>query len=260
MMAEFNGNPVTVSELQTLALVNYGHFTSMRMENQTIRGLSLHLDRLQRDCRAVFDVELDRTQVLEYVRHAVGDETGTAVVRVTIFDPALEMGHPGSDAAPQVLVTMRPAGAMPPPPLAVRSFQFSRDTPEVKHIGLFSQLRLRRLAQRAGSDDALFTETDGRISEGGTWNVGFVAEDGSVIWPQAPVLPGITMQLLQNAYPHKTAPVTTAELPRLRAAFATNTSIGVRPISAIDGHPFATEDPVLDELQQHYVAIEGEHL
>ncbi|PNE42859.1 aminotransferase [Streptomyces noursei] len=259
-MAEINGNPVTVSELQTLALVNFGHFTSMRMENQAIRGLSLHLDRLQRDCRAVFDTDLDRDEVLDYVRHAVGDEQGVATVRVTVFDPELDMGHPGSDATPHILVTMRLAGAMPPPPLAVRTFEFSRDTPEVKHVGLFSQLRLRRLAQRGGSDDVLFLETDGRISEGGTWNTGFVAEDGTVIWPQAAVLPGVTMQLLQNAYPHKVAPVTLADLPRMRAAFATNASIGVRAISVVNDRLFAVDGPVLSELQQCYVAIEGEHL
>lgn len=32
-----------------------GHFTSMRVEHQRVRGPSLHLDRLVRDCRRVFD-------------------------------------------------------------------------------------------------------------------------------------------------------------------------------------------------------------
>ncbi|AWN32636.1 aminotransferase (plasmid) [Streptomyces sp. NEAU-S7GS2] len=261
-MAEINGNPVTMSDLQSLALVNFGHFTSMRMdENQRVRGLDLHLERLRRDCRAVFDAELDRDRILHCVRHAVGDTAGPAVIRVTVFDPQLEMGHPGSDADPHLLVTMRPAGAMPPPPLAVRSFDFSRDAAEVKHVGLFSQLRLRRLAQRSGADDALFVESDGRISEGGTWNVGFVGADGTVIWPEAPVLPGVTMRLLQEAHPQTTtAPVTLADLPQMRAAFATNTSIGVRPISLIDDHAFNPDDSVLSELQKRYLAIEGEQL
>ncbi|WP_433860315.1 aminotransferase class IV family protein [Streptomyces kronopolitis] len=263
MMAEINGVAVTPSDLQTLALVNYGHFTSMRMdENQRVRGLSLHLERLRRDCRALFDTELDPERTIEYVRHAVGATAGPAVIRITCFDPHLEMGHPGSDANPQLLVTMRPAGAMPPPPLrSVRSFEFSRDTPEVKHIGLFSQLRLRRIAQRSGADDALFVERDGRISEGGTWNIGFVRADGTVVWPEAPVLPGVTMRLLQEAHPRTdTAPVTRADLPQMRAAFATNTSIGVRPIETIDDHTFDTDDAVLTELHERYVAIEGEKL
>ena len=44
-MAELNGKPATLDDLQSLALTNYGHFTSMRLENGTVRGLSLHLDR-----------------------------------------------------------------------------------------------------------------------------------------------------------------------------------------------------------------------
>ena len=50
-MAELNGAPITPEELQTLALINYGHFTSMRIEGGRVRGLSHHLERLARDCR-----------------------------------------------------------------------------------------------------------------------------------------------------------------------------------------------------------------
>lgn len=58
-MAELNGVPVTPDELKALALVNYGHFTSMRMDDQRIRGFSHHLERLVRDCRVLFGHELD---------------------------------------------------------------------------------------------------------------------------------------------------------------------------------------------------------
>ncbi|MDF2260917.1 aminotransferase class IV family protein [Streptantibioticus ferralitis] len=258
-MATLNGAPVELEDLKALALVNYGHFTSMRIDDGHVRGLSLHMDRLVRDCRAVFDVGLDPDRVLRFARQAVGGKTGSFVVRVTIFDPALEMGHPGSDAEPQILVTTRPAGAMPPPPMRVRSFPFARDSAAIKHTGLFSQLRLRRQAQREGFDDALFADTHGVISEGGTWNVAFY--DGTdVIWPTADVLPGVTMHLLQQAHESVTAPVTLDMLPRMQAAFATNTSIGVRPISAIDGQALNAGHYILTELQQQYLQIPGEEL
>ncbi|RXS83790.1 aminotransferase [Streptomyces sp. TM32] len=261
-MAELNGASVSLEDLQTLALTNYGHFTSMRMDDGAIRGLTLHMERLVRDCRLVFNADLDPERVLGYVRKAVGQRTGSFNIRVTIFDPGLEMGHPGADADPHILVTTRPAGAMPPPSLKAKTFTFSRDTAAVKHIGLFPQLRLRREAQRAGFDDAVFVEADGRISEGGTWNMGFIDESGVVVWPDAPVLPGVTMQLLQAAYDEKmtTAPVTLADVPRMRAAFATNTSIGVRTISALDDVQFAAEDPVLSALRDVYADIPGERL
>ena len=45
-MATLNGKPVTSDALLTLALTNYAHFTSMRVDDQRVRGLALHMDRL----------------------------------------------------------------------------------------------------------------------------------------------------------------------------------------------------------------------
>ncbi|MEK8144253.1 aminotransferase class IV [Streptomyces sp. M10(2022)] len=69
-MAELNGEPVEPSQLQTLALTNYGHFTSMRVDEGRVRGLSLHLERLRRDCRSLFGVDLDLQRVRELARRA----------------------------------------------------------------------------------------------------------------------------------------------------------------------------------------------
>ncbi|MFJ3137157.1 aminotransferase class IV family protein [Streptomyces sp. NPDC086843] len=261
-MAELNGKPVTLDDLQNLALTNYGHFTSMRMEDGTIRGLSLHLDRLVRDCRSVFGVELDRQKTLEYIRKAAEGVPGVAGLRVTVFDPALDMGHPSDAKDPHILVNLRPAGAMPPPPLAAKTFTFTRDNAEVKHIGLYPQLKLRRDAQLAGFDDAVFVEPDGRVSEGGTWNLGFVDQEGTVIWPEAPVLPGTTMLLLQGLDSPKqvTAPVQLADVSSMAAAFATNVTIGVRTVSALDDVRFPQDHPVLAELRDAYAGIPGERL
>src|SRR4051794_30508228 len=69
-MAELNGVPVEADELKALALTNYGHFTSMRVDDGRVRGLALHMNRLVRDCRTVFDTELDPDHVLFLVRQA----------------------------------------------------------------------------------------------------------------------------------------------------------------------------------------------
>ncbi|MER5379087.1 aminotransferase class IV family protein [Streptomyces sp. NPDC002688] len=261
-MAELNGKPATLDDLERLALTNYGHFTSMRMEDGTIRGLSLHLDRLVRDCRLVFGVELDRERTLNYIRNAADGVTGIAGLRVTVFDPALDMGRPSDAQNPHVLVNLRPAGLLSPPPLTAKTFTFTRDNAEVKHIGLHPQLRVRREAQLAGFDDAVFVEPDGRISEGGTWNLGFVDQDGTVIWPDAPVLPGTTMLLLQTLDAPKqiTIPVRLADVPNMAAAFATNTTIGVRSVSALDDVQFQQDHPVLAALRVGYAGIPGDRL
>ncbi|GGP44164.1 aminotransferase class IV [Streptomyces abikoensis] len=261
-MAELNGKPVTLDDLQSLALTNYGHFTTMRMENGTIRGLSLHLDRLVRDCRIVFGVELDRDRTLDYIRKAAEGVTGIAGIRVTVFDPALDLSRPSAAEDPHILVNLRPAGALTPPPLTAKTFTFTRDNAEVKHVGLHPQLKLRRDAQLAGFDDAVFAEPDGRVSEGATWNLGFVDQQGTVVWPDAPVLPGTTMLLLQSLDAPKqiTAPVRLADVPAMAAAFATNASIGVRTVSALDDVRFPQDHPVLAALRDAYAGIPGERL
>lgn len=258
-MALLNGRPADPDALRTLALTNYGHFTSMRVDDQHVRGLTRHLERLVRDCHTVFGADLDPDRVRQYVRDAVGDKPGAFVVRVTVFDPALDMGCPVAANAPQVLVTHRSAGPLPLPPLRVKTARYQRDVAQVKHTGLFGALHHRRAAQLAGFDDALFVDPDGFVSEGGTWNVGFIDEVG-VVWPKADVLPGITMALLQELRAHTVAPVAAHALPDIQAAFATNTTIGVRAISAIDDIQFPTEHPVLIELRESFLALRGERL
>ncbi|MER6996184.1 aminotransferase class IV family protein [Streptomyces sp. NPDC000410] len=260
-MATVNGVPAAIEDVQALALTNYGHFTTMRVENGAVRGLSLHLDRLVRDCDTVFGAELDPDRVLHCVRREVAGRAGVFTVRVTVFDPALDMLRPALKADPHILVTTRAAGALSPPPFKVSCVPFHRDTAAVKHVALFGQLRVRRQAQLAGFDDALLIEPDGRISEGTTWNVGFVDEAGTVVWPEADVLPGVTMRLLQAAHgPSATRPVRFGELPSMQAAFATNTSIGVRTLSAVDEVTFPVDEPVLAALREAYAAVPPERL
>jgi branched-subunit amino acid aminotransferase/4-amino-4-deoxychorismate lyase len=257
-MAELNGAPVGTDELKALALVNYGHFTSMRLENQRIRGFSHHMERLVRDCQVLFKAELDREQVREYVRQATAGREGAFVVRVTVYDPGLELGRPGAPATPKILVTTRPAGTLPMTPLRVQTAHYVRDLPETKHVGLFGALWHRRNAQLDGFDDCVFVDPEAYVSEGATWNIGFY--DGQrVIWPNAEVLPGVTMRLLQQVHDESSlAPVNITDLPRMEAAFATNTAIGVRAVTAINDIEFPGEHPILATLRKEYEEIPAE--
>lgn len=260
-MVTLNGKPVCADDLIPLALTGLGHFTSMRVNaDGSIRGLALHLERLVRDSRIVWGADLDTGRVRRFVRQALDGQDGPCTVRVTVYDPAVEMGRPADANDPHILVSVRGAGALPPAPLTVMSMPFERDLPEVKHVGLFGSLHARRTAQLAGFGDVLFVGPDGTVSEGGTWNVGFIDQDGTVVWPQAPVLPGVTMALLQQHAEHRVAPVPLQEAKVMAAAFATNTSIGVRPLAAIDDAQLPTSHPVMDRLQQTYLSIPGESL
>ncbi|MFI6347806.1 aminotransferase class IV family protein [Streptomyces sp. NPDC050560] len=259
-MPLLDGRPVDPAALQTLALTNYGHFTTMRVTDRRVPGLDRHLERLGRDCRTVFGAELDPERVRAQVRQAVGGRDGALVVRVTVLDPGFDLGRPAAARDPHILVTDRPAATGPLPPLRVRTARYLRETPEVKHTGLFGPLHQRRAAQLAGFDDALFVDGAGFVSEGPTWNIGFVDADGRVLWPDAPVLPGVTMALLREEHEHSVIPVGLGVLPGMRTAFATNTAIGVREISGIDAVAYENGTGALRQLRETYAALPGDPL
>ncbi|MFF4601385.1 aminotransferase class IV family protein [Streptomyces sp. NPDC001339] len=255
-MAELNGRPVSVDQLQALALTNYGHFTSLRVDEGRVRGLSLHFERLARDCRALFGAELDIDHVRALIRRVVPAH-GSITIRVTVFDPAMDLGRPDRATDPQILVTHRSAANLPLPPLRVQSSLLVRDAPEVKSVGLFSLLRHRRAARLDGFDDALFVEGNGAVSEGATWNVGFFDGD-RVVWPAADCLPGVTMRLMQEAHEHSVLPVGLGDLASMEAAFATNAAIGVRAITCIDDTELPGDHPIIGRLRKEYMRVPGD--
>lgn len=258
---ELNGVEPTLEQIKALALTNYGHFTSMHVERGAVRGLSLHMERLARDCQQLFGVELDPGLVRHYVRHAVGDDCSPVTARVTIYDPALDLGSIGSEADPSILVTTRAAGTADAPPLRLQAASYRRELPAVKHIGLFGALKLRRDAQHEGYDDVLFLNSDGTISEIATSNIGFV-RDGQVVWPRSEFLAGVTMALLHRASdePVSAQPIRLADMADMEGAFATNAATGVRSVSCVDDVKWPAEHPLLQSLRDAYADIPRERL
>ncbi|MFE2626783.1 hypothetical protein ACFXDP_02385 [Streptomyces sp. NPDC059374] len=51
-----------------------------------------------------------------------------------------------------------------------------------------------------------------------------------------------------------------ADHPNMAAAFATNTTIGVRSVSVIDDVQFPQDHPVLEAVRVGYVGIPGDRL
>ncbi|MFI9359507.1 aminotransferase class IV [Kitasatospora sp. NPDC053057] len=253
---EIDGAPADPARLAALGLLNYGHFTTLRVEAGGVRGLALHLDRLVRDCRMLFAAELDRAVVRERIRAVLPADGAPVIVRVTVYDPALGLERPAATADPALLVTTRPAATAEPAPLRVRTVAHRRELPEVKHVGLFGLVHHRRTAQLAGYDDVLLTDDDGLVTEGATWNVGFLAGD-RLVRPAGPSLPGVTEKLLAGAYdgPQSREPVRAADLARFDAAFALNAGVGLRPLAAVDGTAFDPAHPLLAELRAAYLGI-----
>ncbi|EME51635.1 aminotransferase class IV family protein [Amycolatopsis decaplanina] len=244
MKLEVNGAPARSEDLA--GAFGYGHFTAMQVRDGKVRGLDVHLRRLATSTRRMFGSELDTEAVRGYVRQAVRGEAALSV-RVLIFSRAMDWSDPGAPAAPDVLVRVGPPQEHEMTPLRLRSVRYERVLPEVKHVGTFGLLHHTREAKMAGYDDALFVDYQGRVSEASIWNVGFL-DGGTVVWPQAPVLDGITQQLVRRGLertgvPQGTREVRPGDLPGFDATFLTNSESVGRPVASVDDVvlPFAPE-------------------
>lgn len=254
--SELNGAPATADDLRTMALQNYGHFTSMQVSDGAVRGLDLHLRRLEDATRELFSSPLDVERVRAHMRHIVGGEGGALSLRVNVFSRELQRERMDRPAHPDVLITVGPARRARDTPLQVKSFRHQRTLPAVKHVGTFELFHHRRLAQRKGFDDALFVDASGAVSEGSIWNVGFFDGDG-IVWPDAPQLHGVSMQLLQKGLRERgiataTRRINLAGAGEFRSAFFTNSGCPVRAIARIDAMDFNVDAKLFELLQACY--------
>jgi branched-subunit amino acid aminotransferase/4-amino-4-deoxychorismate lyase len=246
MHAEIEGRAATVAQLSAAAPAGYGHFTAMQVRNGRVRGLGLHLARLDAANREMFGAGLDTAAVAGHIRHALGEQTRDASVRVYVYE---------APDGPTVMVTVRPPGTMAPDVWRLQTVPYQRSLAHIKHIGDFGQGYYGRLAHANGFDEALLTAPDGLICEGSITNIGF--SDGTgVLWPEAPALAGITMQILERALaergvPIRHAPVRVSDLGSLAGAFVTN-SHGIAPVGQVDDLTLPVDEALMAALTQAY--------
>ncbi|MEU5688744.1 class IV aminotransferase [Streptomyces venezuelae] len=232
------------------ALVQTGHFTAMQVRGGKVRGLGLHLARLDAATRELFGHGIDGEHVRGLVRHILRDDIADASVRVYVHAP---------DGEPSHMVTVRPPTELPATmeerAQSLRSVAYQRPFAHIKHLGGFGQARHAELARGDGFDEVLLTGPGGEVSEGAVTNVAFF--DGTdVVWPDAPHLAGITMQLVRSRLPAaglatRHAPVTLADLPSYRAAFVTN-AWGVRPVRRIDDVAYGVDERLMARVAGAY--------
>lgn len=243
--AWIDGVRATAEDLRALALVNYGHFSSMQVRGRAVQGLDLHLERLRSATAELFGASLDEARIRNAVLAALDAEAvDDASVRATVYSRGYDFQNPGRQAPVDLLVSVAPPHAAPLRALRLKSYPFARAMPHLKHVGTFPQLRLRALAAHDGCDEALFVSADGEISEAAVWNIVFRGDHGFV-WPAAPALAGTAERLIRAGLQAAgiawvSRPVRLAEAPAFRAAYLTNSS-GIAAIAAIDGHAYAPD-------------------
>jgi branched-subunit amino acid aminotransferase/4-amino-4-deoxychorismate lyase len=224
----------------------FGHFTAMQVRGRRTRGLALHLRRLEAANRELFEAGLDGERVRELIRHALrGVED--ASVRVYIFE---------TDEEPAIMVTVKQPGGMSTPQ-RLQSVRYQRPDAHLKHLAT-GQAFYSRLARRNGFDDALLTASDGVVSESAIANIGFF-EGSGVIWPDAPLLHGITMQLLELklpdlGVPSRRASVRLRDIASFKGAFLSNAR-GVAAVSRVDDVSLPMPAEPMKTIADAYAAL-----
>ncbi|MFH9263967.1 aminotransferase class IV family protein [Streptomyces sp. NPDC017546] len=251
---EFDGHLATEEDLRIPALHGFGHFTAMQVRDGGVRGLGLHLARLDAANRELFGLPVGGDLVRELIRHALGGAgLRDASVRVNGYLP------PGATRT-TLMVTVREPAAGPAGARSLMSVPYARTAPHIKRPGEFGQTYYGALAGRAGFDEALLTAPGGVVTEGAITNIGFW-DGSSVVWPDAPALAGTTMTLLEQGLeragrPSARRPVT-LEGPdgvgRYPAAFVCN-SRGLAPVRRIDGTAFTVDEKLMRDLGAVYDA------
>lgn len=252
-----DGLPATEEDLRYLAVVNYGAYTSFRVEAGGARGLDLHLGRLDANAIELFGETVDRDWLIDLMRMGL-DDRREGWMRISLFSAEIAARTPSPRVSPRTMIVV----SEPPPPLAesvrVQVRTYARDDAHVKHTATFPLIRARRLARDAGFDDALFADAEGLISEGSLWNVGFLRGD-EVIWPRAPMLRGVAQALIarrldQVGLTQRTAEVHVDDLSGFDSAFLCNSATPACPITAIGDLAFPVDAERIERLRAAWAA------
>ncbi|WP_329120833.1 aminotransferase class IV [Streptomyces sp. NBC_01353] len=248
---EIDGSPATDPKVLASLLTGYGHFTAAQVRDGRVQGLDLHLARLDRAGRELFDEGVDGERVRALLRGAL-ESAGRrdAAARVYV--------HPDLAGGTRTTVTVTDPYTHVPTPQRLKSVVYGRPAPHIKHVGGFGQTYYGEAVRREGFDEALLTSLDGEIAEGAVTNIAFW--DGtSLVWPSAPCLHGITMTLLESHLESVRRRVTRDDLPGFRAALVTN-SRGISPVGGIDGVDFEVDEELMVRVYEAYESVPWDRL
>ncbi|MBB2940953.1 branched-subunit amino acid aminotransferase/4-amino-4-deoxychorismate lyase [Actinoplanes lutulentus] len=257
-VVEINGSPAGLEVVHRAATWNYGHYTSMQVRGGAVAGLSLHLARLRDGTATLFpSAAFDSAAVPSLIGHALSGRRD-ASVRVAVLP------HQDFEGTDVMVSVSDPVPDGDRPPLRVRSVAYRRELPHVKHMATMGLTYQALAARAAGFDDVLFLGDGGLVLEGSVWNAVFF--DGeAVVWPQAPMLAGITMQVLRSrldalGVPSVSRPILAGDLAGLRGAATTNSHYPGQPITSIDDVAFGESEELSAVLRRAWKSVTWEPL
>lgn len=236
-----------------------GVFETFRAYGGHVFRLDAHLERAVRGA-AFLGFDLDAATLAEAVTATAVANLAThegrdSVVRLTATPGRLdaEAAFPGRPVGgPTVVVTSHPLEVDPRyhrDGVTATAVPWARELPDVKAVSYLAATVAREHARAQGADEALLTDTAGRVLEGSGSNVFAVIGDVLVTPPtSAGLLAGVTRGVVLEVAPTlelrvEERPLTVAALTDADEAFLTATTRELMPLVRIgdaavgDGRP-----------------------
>jgi branched-subunit amino acid aminotransferase/4-amino-4-deoxychorismate lyase len=248
----------SAAELAPLAFSGFAHFTAMQIRDAKAKGMDLHLARLRSASLALFRTALSDEDILVSIRLALEHGPADMSLTVTLFVPNGEFTDASMGGRPSILVRSNPPHDGPAGPLRLHTVEHERHLASIKHVGEGAKTYFLHRALEQGFDDAAFVDRHGRLSEASIWNLVFW--DGqAVVWPQAEILIGTTMGIVQRqlermGVPQRRQDIGRADLAKLSGAAVMNSWTPGVPVTAIGEHAFPVSRALMQALNEAWQA------
>ncbi|MBO9707054.1 MAG: aminotransferase class IV [Caulobacter sp.] len=250
-------------------LLGDGLFETMLWRDGTIAWLGDHLDRMAAGCAALGLPAPDRNEAADLCRAApgaAGIEAGRAAVRLSLTAGSGGRGLDRPAApVPRLFATAAPSAPVSTPAVAmVAKVRRNEGSPasRLKTLSYLDNVLARAQARAAGADEAVMVNNRGELACAGAANLFWIA-DGRLFTPalDCGVLAGIArarVLALAAAWnvPAIEVAVGAQALRAAQAVFLTNSLIGARPVSRLDGRTLASH-PLVERLGQALDDVTG---
>ncbi|WP_087016451.1 aminotransferase class IV [Thaumasiovibrio subtropicus] len=246
--AFINGEPAHFNDLLSLTFAGFAHFTFVQVRNGQVRALDLHLERLITASHQLFGQPLSEDRIVREMKLAIGSSQDIGLLYYVYSDQG-EFNHHRPTL--QTLVRTLPASSGPTGPLQLKTVEYERLLPDIKHVGEIAKTHFMHSAAQQGFDDAAFIDRQGYLLEASIWNLVFW--DGEhIVWPEGPMLRGTMMatvqrQLTRRGISQKTQAIHISDIRHFRAAAVLNSWSAGIAVSKIDEVVFTSS--------KHFIAL-----
>lgn len=133
----------------------------------------------------------------------------------------------------------------------------SRQNPQAKSAFLEVRKHADAILEKKDVFEVLLVHQNELVSEGSRSNIFFIKNNRLITPESSLILEGVTrqyiLQLCQDqGIEIEEGNIYTKELKAFDAAFLSGTSLGVLPVSAINGQPFMADHPLTIRISRHY--------